>query len=268
MYNVTAVRFFGMGGENVDAVTTSTSLDGIKWTVQNSFASADYDYNNRMRVGVVVPVSGESGAARYLRFQMRATLVHNKIGMREIQVYGLPMQGSGSCPNACSGHGSCNASAACECSDGFWGEDCAFPVCSGGCGSGVCGGDGACVCAAGTYGAACELQTSCLNGCMGDGPCAQSVGGCECSTEYWREDCGLCQNRQLLGPSRWPPAHIRNANGGCRRVHSCLRFLTPRLKGVRCPASATSAHVLQWRPRGGRVYMCASCVTRRTGSRL
>ena len=89
-YNLTAVRFFGMsgGGDAVNAVEISTSLDGSKWAVAHDALSLKgYDYNALMRVGVIVPI--DRGTARHVRFRIFTSQRHVKIDMREIQVNAL-----------------------------------------------------------------------------------------------------------------------------------------------------------------------------------
>jgi len=105
-----------------------------------------------------------------------------------------------SCPNACSGHGSCGNHDRCSCYANFVGGDCSEKGCPHGrsgqecSGRGTCDrGSGTCECADGYSGASCQ-RIACPNDCSGKGSCDTTTGMCNCAGGYAGNDCGtrLC----------------------------------------------------------------------------
>jgi len=101
-----------------------------------------------------------------------------------------------SCPNACSGHGSCGNHDRCKCYANFVGGDCSEMSCPYGrseqecSGRGICDrGAGSCECADGYTGASCQ-RVSCPNDCSGQGSCDTSTGLCHCAGGFSGNDCG------------------------------------------------------------------------------
>lgn len=131
----------------------------------------------------------------------------------------------GSCPNQCSGHGTCRQEGQCACFPGFEGYDCSMRTCPSAeawgqdqavmhtqsecAGRGVCQREtGTCSCFDGFEGAACE-RAMCPNSCSGHGKCRtlaelpkvqqagyaswelKRVQKCLCDGGYTGADCSL-----------------------------------------------------------------------------
>ena len=91
------------------------------------------------------------------------------------------------CPNNCSGNGTCSADGICTCQAGWTGSDCSQRTCPNNCsGNGTCSADGICTCQAGWTGSDCSQRT-CPNNCSGNGTCQN--GSCACQPEWTGDDC-------------------------------------------------------------------------------
>jgi len=91
------------------------------------------------------------------------------------------------CPDDCSGHGTCNAHFKCECDDGYVGEMCDMPRCQDDCNDrGLCIVE-ECICDSAYYGLACQ-HIRCEADCNGNGYCFQ--GECMCKDAWTGHDCG------------------------------------------------------------------------------
>lgn len=132
---------------------------------------------------------------------------------------------SASCPNMCSGHGSCAADDVCQCWNGYIGADCSLRSCleteswaidssnphlySECANRGICDrATGQCKCFEGYTGQACERAT-CPNDCSGNGKCRmvqdlqkyspagtldwdeKSIVSCVCDGGFFGPDCSL-----------------------------------------------------------------------------
>uniref|UniRef100_H2YMB5 Tenascin-R n=1 Tax=Ciona savignyi TaxID=51511 RepID=H2YMB5_CIOSA len=164
------------------------------------------------------------------------------------------------CPNACSGHGSCNKHGRCQCWGQWSGEDCSTRSCPNECnGKGICD-NGNCICDITYSGSDCGRR-SCVNDCNGHGRCEEESGRCRCNGNWEGDDCsvrrcprdcsghGECINGRCRCDEQWAGKACRvlrclngcSSNGKCRNgTCECSQEWTgPDCSAPQCPSGCS-----------------------------
>jgi hypothetical protein len=180
-------------------------------------------------VQIIIIILGILSTLFYLYRNL--TTLRSGVRNAKLKVFGIAMAILGasgllfyltlpSCPNNCSGNGTCDAiNGVCTCNSGFSGVDCSIKSCPNDCSNhGRCV-NGSCICNPPYSGADCS-KIDCPPGCEAHGTCDTSSGICKCNSGYFLKDCSkycdaakTCNNNGTCDPVTGKCLCVNNYKG-------------------------------------------------------